>query len=262
MKVATWNVNSLRVRLDQVVDWLSQHSPDIVGLQETKLPDHDFPADAFLDAGYDVRFAGQKTYNGVALAFRHDTVGEAQDLIAGFSDFDDSQKRVLGATFGDLRVLNLYVPNGQRVGSEKFDYKLRWLAALERQLQREIEQYRKVLVMGDFNIAPEDRDVHDPERWRGKIMCSDEERRRLAQITGLGVEDLFRRFEQDDDVFSWWDYRMGGFERNNGLRIDLIVSTAAVAEHCTACQVDIAPRALDRPSDHAPVWASFVTDHQ
>ncbi len=255
MKVATWNVNSLRVRLQHVLDWLDKHKPDVVGLQETKLPDHEFPADVFAEAGYGVRFAGQKTYNGVALAFREDSVGKPADLISAFAKYDDRQKRVIAGTFGTTRVFNLYVPNGQSVGSEKYEYKLDWLNALKSQLEAETEKHERIVVMGDFNIAPEDRDIHDPQRWRGKIMCSKTERDHLNAITGLGFEDVFRRFKQSEDVFSWWDYRMGAFQRNNGLRIDLILMSPAAADRCEACAVDREPRARERPSDHAPVWA-------
>ena len=257
MKVATWNVNSLRVRLAHVLDWLDQHEPDVIGLQETKLPDHDFPADAFAEAGYSVRFAGQKTYNGVALVFREDRVGKPADLVTGFAQYDDSQKRVIAGTFGNTRLYNLYVPNGQAVGSEKYEYKLDWLTGLRLQLEADTARHERIVVMGDFNIAPEDRDIHDPERWRGKIMCSDTEREHLAAITALGFEDVFRRFEQEDGVFSWWDYRMGAFQRNNGLRIDLILMSAAAAGLCEACAVDSEPRSRERPSDHAPVWATL-----
>ncbi len=259
MKVATWNVNSLRVRLKHVLDWLETHRPDVIGLQETKLPDHEFPADAFSEAGYAVRFAGQKTYNGVALVFREDRVGKPADLLTSFARHEDSQKRVIAGTFETTRIYNLYVPNGQSVGSQKYEYKLDWLTALRLQLEAEVTTHERIVVMGDFNIAPEDRDIHDPKRWRGKIMCSDTEREHLAAITALGFEDVFRRFDQADDVFSWWDYRMGAFRRNNGLRIDLILMSAAAAGQYEACEVDREPRGRERPSDHAPVWATLRT---
>ncbi|NND61507.1 MAG: exodeoxyribonuclease III [Gammaproteobacteria bacterium] len=258
MKVASWNINSLRVRLPHVLEWLDKHQPDVLGLQETKLPDHDFPADAFFDAGYDVRFSGQKTYNGVAFVFRDDSVGQPDELVTSLSEYEDSQKRIIAGTFGDTRIYNLYVPNGQSVGSEKYEYKLDWLTALRLQVEADTKQFDKIVLMGDFNIAPEDRDIHDPERWNGKIMCSDAERGQLQQITELGFTDLLRKHNDSNDVFSWWDYRMGAFERNNGLRIDLVLGSAAMVSVCEACHVDSAPRALDRPSDHAPVWAKFA----
>ncbi|MDH3646470.1 MAG: exodeoxyribonuclease III [Gammaproteobacteria bacterium] len=257
MKIATWNVNSLRVRLQHVCDWLQEHEPDILGLQETKLPDHDFPADAFFDLGYECRFSGQKTYNGVALIFKTDRLSSPTDLVTRFDGFDDAQKRVIAASFDDIRIYNLYVPNGQAVGSEKYAYKQRWITALHEQIATEIKDHKKIVLMGDFNIAPEDRDIHDPKEWKGKIMCSDSERAALASICGLGFTDLFRSFDQPEQVFSWWDYRMGAFRRNRGLRIDLILCTDALLKTSTKCQVDIEPRKLERASDHAPVWAHF-----
>ncbi|MDH3587947.1 MAG: exodeoxyribonuclease III [Gammaproteobacteria bacterium] len=257
MKIATWNVNSLRVRLPHVIDWLQEHEPDILGLQETKLPDHDFPADAFFDLGYECRFSGQKTYNGVALIFKTDRLGDPGDILTRFNGFDDAQKRIIATSFGDVRVFNLYVPNGQTVGSEKYEYKLRWLAAMRDHLAQETREHEQIVLMGDFNIAPEDRDIHDPGEWDGKIMCSDTERDALTRISELGFSDLFRAFDQPDNVFSWWDYRMGAFRRNRGLRIDLILCTENLIKISTNCQVDVAPRSLERASDHAPVWADF-----
>lgn len=257
MKIASWNVNSLRVRLPHVLDWLKTHQPDVLGLQETKLPDHDFPADAFYDMGYECRFSGQKTYNGVALIYRSDNLAEPDDLLTRFDNYQDGQKRIIAASFGDIRVFNLYIPNGQSVGSEKYDYKLEWLSAMREHISNEVQQHDKIILMGDFNIAPEDRDIHDPQKWAGKIMCSDTERSALSDICELGFSDLFREFEQPDEVFSWWDYRMGSFRRNHGLRIDLILGTAELAGMCTACDVDVEPRRLERASDHAPVWAEF-----
>lgn len=256
MKIASWNVNSLRVRLPHVIDWMREHDPDILGLQETKLPDHDFPAEEFFELGYDCRFSGQKTYNGVAFVYHPDRV-KPEDLVTRFDNLEDGQKRIIGASFGDVRIYNLYVPNGQSVGSEKYEYKRRWLAGLQEQISSEVEQHQKIVLMGDFNIAPEDRDIHDPEIWAGKIMCSDVERQALSDICGLGFSDLFRSFDESADSFSWWDYRSGAFRRNNGLRIDLILCTDALVEAATACEIDSTPRALERASDHAPVWAQF-----
>ena len=253
MKIATWNVNSLRVRLEHVTDWLKQARPDVLGLQETKVTDDLFPAAAFEDLGYHVSYSGQPTYNGVALVSRLPPA----DVVVDLDGFDDPARRVLGATCGDVRVLNLYVPNGQSVGSEKYDYKLAWLAALEAHLRSDLQRHRYVVAVGDFNIAPEDRDVHDPVQWEGKILCSPRERDALGDILRKGFKDTFRLFEQEEKSFSWWDYRAGGFRRNNGLRIDLILASATLSSACTACSIDVAPRRLQRPSDHTPVMAEF-----
>lgn len=253
MKIATWNVNSLRVRLPQVLEWLTLASPDVLGLQETKLTDGEFPVDALAEAGYHVVYAGQKTYNGVALLARE----TPEDPVTELNGLDDPQRRVMAATVGGVRIWNLYIPNGQAVDSDKYVYKLGWLEALRQTLTEELRRHDRVIVMGDFNIAPDDRDVHDPVAWAGKVLCSEPERRALGSLLELGLEDLFRRFEQPEATFSWWDYRAGGFRRNHGLRIDLILGTAVMAGRCSACVVDRAPRAWERPSDHAPVLAEF-----
>ena len=253
MKIATWNVNSLRVRLEHVTDWLKQAEPDVLGLQETKVTDDLFPADAFENLGYKVVYSGQPTYNGVAMVSRLTPA----DVVVDLDGFDDPARRVLGATYGGVRVLNLYVPNGQSVGSEKYDYKLAWLAALETTLRRDLQRHTHVVAVGDFNIAPDDRDVHDPVLWEGKILCSDRERAALGDILKTGFVDTFRLFEQDEKNFSWWDYRAGGFRRNNGMRIDLILASTAMSAACTGCSIDVAPRRLQRPSDHTPVVAEF-----
>jgi len=253
VKIATWNVNSLRVRLDHVRDWLTSADPDVLGLQETKLTDDKFPIAEFEELGYKCAFSGQPTYNGVALISRE----PAADVVTSLDGFDDSQRRVLGATVGGVRVLNLYVPNGQSVDSEKYEYKLEWLAALAAHLRSDLDRYEHVVVMGDFNIAPADQDVHDPADWEGKILCSPKERTALQDIVDLGFTDTFRLFDQAENSFSWWDYRAAAFRRNRGLRIDLILATAALTEVCTACAIDTAPRRLERPSDHAPVFAVF-----
>ena len=255
MRVASWNVNSLKVRLPQVLAWLDENSPDVLGLQETKLVDATFPAQAFLELGYEVSFSGQPTYNGVALLSRE----PQSEVIRDLDGLDDHQRRVLGATVGDLRVLNLYVPNGQAVGSEKYAYKLDWLARLHTQLEAELAAHPRCIVMGDFNIAPEDRDVHDPEEWAGKVLCSEPERAALQAMLELGFVDTFRLFEQPEGVFSWWDYRAAGFRRNRGLRIDLLLASKALAGQCTHSGVDVEPRRNERPSDHAPVVAVFDT---
>ncbi len=253
MRIATWNVNSLRVRLPQVLEWLTLASPDVLGLQETKLTDGEFPTEALRRAGYHAVFAGQKTYNGVALLARE----RLADPITELTGLDDPQRRVMAATVGGVRIWNLYVPNGQSVDSDKYVYKLGWLEALRETLAAELAHHERVIVMGDFNIAPDDRDVHDPVAWAGKVLCSAAERAALTSLFDLGLDDLFRRFEQPEGTFSWWDYRAGGFRRNHGLRIDLILGNSAMAGQCTTCVVDRAPRAWERPSDHAPVMAEF-----
>jgi exodeoxyribonuclease-3 len=253
MKVASWNVNSLRVRLEHVLQWLDDEQPDVLGLQEIKMQTDNFPVDAFTEVGYHCAVDGQKTYNGVALLSKTEPVAVHREL----PDFDDVQKRAIAGSYNGCRVINLYVPNGQSVGSEKYEYKLSWLAALNSWLKAELAQHDQVVVMGDFNIAPDDRDVHDPEEWTGKILCSDAERAALQGLLDLGLQDSFRLFEQAEAAFSWWDYRAAGFRRNRGLRIDLLLISAAVAASCDASKIDKEPRTLERPSDHAPVWVSF-----
>ena len=253
MKVASWNVNSIRVRQQQVLDWLESEQPDVLGLQEIKMPTADFPAAAFAEIGYHSEVDGQKTYNGVALLAREPGTAIHRSM----PDFADEQRRVIAGTYANTRVINLYVPNGQEVGSEKYAYKLSWLAALRVWLAAELETHERVIVMGDFNIAPDDRDVHDPEDWAGKILCSEAERAALQSLLDLGLSDSFRLFEQPPELFSWWDYRAAGFRRNRGLRIDLLLVSSAVANCCSASRIDKAPRKLERPSDHAPVIVEF-----
>jgi exodeoxyribonuclease III len=253
MRVASWNVNSLKVRLPQVIDWLATHQPDVLGLQETKVVDDAFPVDAIREAGYEVSFSGQPTYNGVALLSR----AAPCEVITGLDGLEDPQRRVLGATIDGVRVLNLYVPNGKEVGSDKYAYKLGWLESLRAHLGSELLRHPRIVVMGDFNIAPEDRDVHDPAAWAGKVLCSEPERAALERILALGFVDTFRLFEQPEAAFSWWDYRMGGFRRNHGLRIDLVLSSQALAPACARSWIDVEPRRNERPSDHAPVGAVF-----
>jgi len=256
VKIASWNVNSLRVRLPHVLDWLASAGPDVLAIQETKTKDPDFPIDAFAQAGFEVAFAGQPTYNGVAIVARRPIEATIHDL----SGFEDEQRRVLGATIGALRIINLYVPNGQSVDSDKYQYKLKWLRALRDHLKAELQQHEHCVVLGDFNIAPEDRDVHDPELWRGKVLCSEPEREALNNILSLGFVDTFRLFEEGDGNFSWWDYRAAGFRRNLGLRIDLVLASKALAGACTAASIDVEPRRRERPSDHTPVIAEFAID--
>lgn len=254
MKIATWNVNSLRVRLSQVLAWLAREQPDIVALQETKTVDADFPAEALASLGYRSVFSGQKTYNGVALLGRE----AATDCLTDPPGLDDPQRRILVASFGDIRVVNLYVPNGGEVGSYKYAYKLDWLAKMRAYLADQLHDHPRLVVLGDFNIAPEDRDVHDPDAWREKILCSTPERQAFAGLVELGLSDAFRLFDQPEASFTWWDYRAAGFRRNLGLRIDHILVSPALRAVCTRCWIDKEPRKLERPSDHAPVVAEFA----
>jgi len=253
MLLATWNVNSLRVRLPHLKDWLAANPLDVLALQETKLDDPSFPREEIGTLGLRVVFSGQRTYNGVALLARD----ELQNVVAGIPGFPDEQRRVLAATVGGVRVIDVYVPNGQAVGSDKYEYKLRWLAALRDYVAMEVLRHPRLVVLGDYNIAPEDRDVHDPKAWEGSVHVSEPERAALRALLDAGLEDCFRRFAQPEKSFSWWDYRMMAFRRNAGLRIDLILASAALAEKCVACHIDRAPRKLERPSDHAPVVARF-----
>lgn len=256
LKIATWNVNSLKVRLPQVLDWLGEQQPDVLALQETKLTDADFPTLDLANVGYQAVFAGQKTYNGVAILSRLN----ASDLVIDLPGMNDPQRRVLAATVGGVRVINLYVPNGQAVGSDKYAYKLAWLEALTGWLRDELARHSRLIVLGDLNIAPEDCDVHDPAAWVGQVLCSAAERAAFQRLLALGLTDAFRRFSQPDGSFSWWDYRAAAFRRNLGLRIDHILVSPALATVCTACQVDRTPRHWERPSDHAPVIAEFSLD--
>ncbi|UJP08261.1 MAG: exodeoxyribonuclease III [Nitrosomonas sp.] len=253
MKLATWNVNSLKVRLPQVIDWLQTNQPDMLCLQETKLSDENFPAAEITAIGYESVFIGQKTYNGVAILSKR----KGSDIITAIPGFEDEQKRVVAATYGDVRVISAYVPNGDTVESEKYQYKLRWLPALTGWLQQELKDYKKLAILGDFNIAPEDRDVYDPPLWHGKVLCSQPERAAFGDLLQLGLTDSFRLFEQAEKSYTWWDYRMMAFRLNRGLRIDHILLSNALASVCTSCAVDKAVRKLERPSDHAPVVAEL-----
>lgn len=253
MKIATWNVNSLKVRLPHVLDWLAGSQADILCLQETKLTDENFPAEDIEAAGYRVVYSGQKTYNGVAIISKQEATGVITDV----PGLDDPQRRILGATIGGIRVLNLYVVNGQEVGSEKYAHKLHWLDRVTDYIESQLQEHERFIVLGDFNIAPEDRDVHDPEAWHERILCSTPEREALNKLLALGLTDSFRQFEQEDNSFSWWDYRAAAFRRNRGLRIDLILTSKALGEAATACSIDKEPRRLERPSDHTPVIAEF-----
>jgi exodeoxyribonuclease III len=253
--LATWNVNSLKVRLPHVLDWLAANRPDVLCLQELKLEDRNFPAAELAAAGYAAVCSGQKTYNGVAILARAAST-ELADVACGIPGFADEQKRVIAATFGDLRVVCAYFPNGQAVGSEKFAYKLAWLEALTAWLKDELARYPKLALLGDYNIAPAAGDAH-PD-WREEIHVSPAERAAFAELTALGLSDAFRLFEQPEKIFSWWDYRMFAFRRNFGLRIDHILLSPALVPACRACRIDKGPRALERPSDHAPVVAELA----
>lgn len=253
VKLATWNVNSIRARLPHVLDWLTANQPDVLCLQETKVTDADFPDEPLRTAGYHVTHVGQKSYNGVATITR----APVAEVVTEPPGLDGEQKRALTVTVENLRVINVYVPNGERIGSEKYEFKLKWLAALRCYLSAELGKHDKLAVVGDFNIAPEDRDVYDPHLWQNQVLFSDLERRALHHITDAGLTDVFRRFDQPAGSYSWWDYRQGGFRRNLGLRIDHILCSADLAERCIACFIDKAPRQRARPSDHAPVVAEF-----
>ena len=257
MKLATWNVNSLNMRLQRLLDWLAASQPDIVCLQETKTEDAKFPRLDLASAGYTAHFAGQRTYNGVALLVR-DGVGPVEDIVTALPVFDDAQKRVIAATVGGTRIVDFYVPNGQTVDSDKYRYKLEWCRAATAFLADECAQHPLLAVLGDFNIAPEDRDVHDPELWRGQVLCSEPERAVFREWIDLELKDSFRLFDQPEKIFSWWDYRQLAFPKNHGLRIDHILVSPALAARCVACRVDRNARKGEKPSDHAPVIAEFT----
>ncbi len=255
MKIASWNVNSLKVRLPQVLDWLETAQADVLALQETKLTDENFPVSEINEAGYEVVYSGQKTYNGVAVIARK----AMQDPVTDIPGLDDPQRRILAVTVGTVRILNLYVVNGQEVGSEKFAYKLKWLNAVQQFIQQQLSEYKHMVVLGDFNIAPEDKDVYDADLWHEKILCSSEERQKLNEIKALGLQDSFRHFHQEAEEYSWWDYRAAGFRRNLGLRIDLILASNELMQYAADAGIDRQPRGWERPSDHTPVWAVFNT---
>ena len=253
MKIATWNVNSMKVRLPHVVEWLQNHEPDVLVLQEIKQLTENFPTEALQEIGYHSIASGQKTYNGVAVISK----SPATDPVTDFPDLDDPQRRILASTVDGIRIVDLYIPNGSEVGSEKYEYKLNWLQSLRNFLEAEMQGHENVVVLGDFNIAPADADVYDPEKWGDAILCSPLEREALGKLFDLGLTDVFRKFEHPEGTFSWWDYRAAGFRRNAGLRIDLILTSDSMTERCKASYVDKEPRAWERPSDHAPVVAEF-----
>ena len=258
MKIASWNVNSLKVRLPQLTQWLADAQPDVVALQETKLEDAKFPVAELAAAGYRAVFSGQKTYNGVAILAR-EALGEFADVVTDIPGLDDPQRRILAAGIGGLRIVDLYVVNGKAVGDEKYAYKLHWLQRVREFLAREIERQPNLVVLGDFNIAPDDRDVHDPAAWGEDILCSPPERAALKAITDLGLADSFRLFESAGGHYSWWDYRQGAFRRNMGLRIDLILVGEALRPAAVAAGIDREPRRWERPSDHTPVTLELDT---
>jgi exodeoxyribonuclease-3 len=249
VKIATWNVNSLRVRLPHLLDWLAAQSPDAVCLQETKCEDAKFPADELRAAGYCSVHNGQRTYNGVAILSKIEGGG----VCRGIPQFADEQSRVIAADVDGVRIVSVYVPNGQSVGSDKYAYKLRWFEALAAWLETEMAAHPRIAVCGDYNVAPEDRDVHDPAAWAGQVLFSEPEKAALQKLVGLGFVDAFRLFEQPERSFTWWDYRMMAFRRKMGLRIDHVLLSAELAARCTSCTIDVEPRKLERPSDHAPV---------
>ncbi len=253
MKLATWNVNSLKVRLPQVLQWLKDNPVDVLCLQETKLTDDKFPVTEINAAGYNVVFSGQKTYNGVAILSRH----EISAVIKKNPYFEDEQQRLIAATIAGIRIVCAYVVNGQEVGSEKYQYKLKWLKGLHEWLAEECTSHSQLAVLGDYNIAPGDRDVHDPAAWKGQILVSEPERAALQDLLNLGLEDAFRLFDQPEKSFSWWDYRQLGFRLNKGLRIDHILLSHSLVKRCTGCVIDRIPRKWEQPSDHAPVIATI-----
>lgn len=249
MKIATWNVNSLNVRLPHVLDWLASEQPDVLCLQELKIEDSKFPVAQLAEAGYQAVFSGQKTYNGVAILARHDL----SDVQVGIPGFEDEQKRVIAATVQGVRVVCGYFPNGQSLDSDKYQYKLRWLTALTEWLRGETGHWSRLVLAGDYNIAPEDRDVHDPAAWVGQILVSEPERAAFKGLLNLGLVDAFRQFAQPEGSFSWWDYRQAGFRRNMGMRIDHLLVSKALVDWVAKCWIDKEPRTWERPSDHAPV---------
>ncbi|MFA5960760.1 MAG: exodeoxyribonuclease III [Tatlockia sp.] len=254
LKLASWNVNSLTVRLEHVLTWLDSSGVDILALQETKLTDDRFPKAIFSERGYHVVYAGQKTYNGVAIISRY----PIDEVAVSIPSLDDPQRRILAATIAGFRLVNLYVPNGSTVNSDKYQYKLMWLEKISAFLKEQMQQYPKLAVVGDFNIAPEDKDVHSPEEWEGCVLVSPPERQAFQELLAMGLVDSFRSFPQEEALFSWWDYRAAGFRRNRGLRIDHVLLSQELAALCQSSQIDKIPRKWERPSDHAPVWVELA----
>lgn len=253
ISIATWNVNSITKRSSHISQWLVEHSPDVIAFQETKIQDNNFPCQLFTEIGYNVVYTGQKSYNGVAIASRK----EACDVTIDLPGMVDEQRRFIAATIGSVRVLNIYVPNGQSVDSDKYAYKLKWLEAFTECVVHQLKTYEQLVIVGDFNIAPEDRDVHDPIIWEGQVMVSEGERNALKKLVGNGLIDVFRLFEKGTGFYTWWDYRMLGFPLNRGLRIDYILASQRLSELTISCQIDRLPRKWKQPSDHVPVIAKF-----
>jgi exodeoxyribonuclease-3 len=253
MKIATWNVNSLKVRLPHLLQWLGENPVDVLCVQETKMTDDKFPVSEINSAGYHVVYTGQKTYNGVAILSKH----PIQDVVKNNPRYADEQQRIIAATIEGMRIICAYVPNGGTIESDKYVYKLSWLASLREWLVEEMRTHEHLAILGDYNIAPSDRDVHDPVAWAGQVLFSDPERKALDALVELGLCDSFRLFEQPEKSYSWWDYRQLAFRRNCGLRIDHILLSPSLAKRCTACVIDRAPRKWEQPSDHAPVIATL-----
>ncbi|MDU0810965.1 MAG: exodeoxyribonuclease III [Burkholderia sp.] len=260
MKIATWNINSLNIRKQHVLDWLEQSWTDVLCLQELKLTNEKFPYTDFKEAGYNCWFLGQKKYNGVAIVARDTFLFENLDIIRNIPSFFDLQQRLIAVTINDIRIISAYFPNGQDKNSDKFVYKMKWINALQTWLRRELQRYPKLALLGDYNIAPEDQDVHDPEKWKNHNMVSSEERWHFKELLQLGLVDVFRNFEQPKKLFTWWDYRMSSFHRNAGLRIDHILLSKALAKTCTVCEIDCQTRKCKKPSDHAPVFAIISSE--
>ena len=251
--IASWNVNSIKVRHEQLTTWLQSAAPDIVAIQETKTPDDSFPQDAWQQLGYHAYYHGQKSYNGVAILSKT----KLEKVTTHILDYADTQARTMSAVFNNTLVVNLYVPNGSSTDSDKFIYKLEFLTALEQYLAQQLKTYEQIVVLGDFNIAPANIDVHDPETWHNSVLTCPEIRAKLDAILKLGFIDSFRAIQPDDTAFSWWDYRQAAFRRNMGLRIDLVLASTALFTKCTQAFIDKAPRKNERPSDHTPVLAEF-----
>lgn len=253
MKIATWNVNSLKVRLPQVLQWLTDNPVDVLCLQETKTIDEKFPKAEIEAAGYHIEFSGQKTYNGVAILSRHPIT----DVVKNNPLYADEQQRLIAGTIEGVRIICAYIPNGQSLDSDKYIYKLSWLKGLHKWLEQEQKQYPELALLGDYNIAPEDRDVHDPAAWIGQVLVSEPERAAFVRLQDMGFTDAFRKFEQPPKLYSWWDYRQMGFRLNRGMRIDHILLSAPLAARCSACVIDKVPRKWEQPSDHTPVIATI-----
>lgn len=254
LKLASWNVNSLTVRLEQVLAWMESTQATVLALQETKVIDEKFPVAAFKERGFATAFSGQKSYNGVAIISRY----PIQDVVCDIAGLIDPQRRIMAATIGDLRVINLYVPNGAAVDTDKYVYKLMWLEKVTAFIHEQLQHYKNIAVVGDFNIAPADIDVHSPEEWLGCVLVSPAERQAFTRLLSLGLHDSFRAFAKEEQLFSWWDYRAAGFRRNRGLRIDHILLSDALMQKCVESNIDKEPRRDSRPSDHAPVWVSLM----